>query len=79
MWLVFSIDQKLLRKLNFAKTKSHFLCFSQQKKSHFLQLWRHIHFSNAWAFQINQGTNELLKKAVLENMSYWQKESESEQ
>ena len=34
--------------------------------------------SNSCTIQINLGTNELLKKNVLENMGYWQNESEIE-
>ena len=34
-------------------------------------------FSNAYVIQINLGTKELLKN-VLDNMGYWQKESEIE-
>ena len=45
MWLVFSIDQRLLRKLDFAKNwilekYTHFLC----KRKPFSQIWRHSLF-----------------------------------
>ena len=35
-------------------------------------------FSNACTIQLNLGTNEFLKKLTLENMGYWQNESEIE-
>ena len=37
---------------------NHFFC----AKEHFSQIWRHIHFSNACAIQINLGTKERLKQ-----------------
>ena len=47
------------------------------KKNIFLS-FGDIHFSNAWAFQINLVPMNYWRKTVLENMDYWQKESESE-
>ena len=46
--------------------KKIFLCFGD------------IHFSNACAIQVNLGTDELLEKTVVEDMCYWQKETEIE-
>ena len=42
----------------------------------FFSAWETFTCPNACAIQINIGINELLKKTVLENMGYWQKESE---
>ena len=45
-------------------------------KKNFLSFGDIFPFSNAFAIQINLGTNYLLKKTVLEKMGYWQKELE---
>ena len=66
------MGQGFLRKLDF--TKNGIL----EKYNKFFCFWRNsFPFSNAYAIQIKLGTNELLKK-LLENMSYWQNESEIE-
>ena len=47
-----------------------------QKKNIFLSFGDIFPFSNACAIQINLGSTYLLKTTVLEQMGYWQKESE---
>ena len=69
----FSIGQRLLRKLDLAKTEfwksiTIFLC-----KKPILSFGDIFTFSNSCAIQIKLGTNELLKKTALEAMGYWQK------
>ena len=69
------MGQEILRKLDFAKNGilekyDHFL-----QRNPFLMLETFI-FSDACAIEPNLRTNELLKKIVLENMGYWQNESD---
>ena len=55
------------QKLKFKKNNK-FLC----KKLIFLSFGDIFTFPNSCAIQTNLGTEELLKKIVLENMGYWQ-------
>ena len=75
MATLFYMGQELLRKLDFVKNGilekyDHFL-----QRNPFLKL-ETFTFSDACAIQPNLRTNELLKKIVLENMGYWQNESD---
>ena len=61
MWLVFSIDQRLLRKLVFAKTEFYEETTIFVQKNNILRFGDMFTFSNACAIQINLGANEPLK------------------
>ena len=74
MWLLFSIENWISSKTEFWESITMFCA----KKNIFLSFGDIFTFSDACAIQINLGTNELLKKTVLEKMGYRQKESEIE-